>query len=285
MESVRVKKIIVISFILLLSGCSTKFVYKNLDWLVYWYVDDFVALSDEQERVVDVNLAAWLEWHKNDEIPKYIAHLNELSDDIQMQQLSLDKMDYHQQKAAEHWTRLKARIIPDLVEMAPMLSQEQVNSMFKEIEALNEEEAQEREELLAKSIEQRKKRSIKRNIKNLERWFGNINSEQESLVENMYGQYHSNGELWLEYRVRYQAELRSLFNAPDRGDEFKAKLSSLLMYPEEYRSEVLNQRNDENRKTYKEFLFAVDALATDKQRTHLLTEIADFVGDFTDLAK
>lgn len=279
------KKIIVIGLVLLLSGCSTKFVYKNLDWLVYWYVDDFVELSDEQERVVDVKLATWLEWHKNTEIPKYVAHLNELSDDIRMQQISLDKMDYHQQKAAEHWNRLKAKIISDLVEMAPMLSQEQVDSMFNEIDEMNKDEAKEREELLAKSPEQREKRSIKRNIKNLERWLGDINSEQESLIENMYGQYHSNGELWLEYRVRYQAELRSLFNESDRGDEFKAKLKRLLMQPEEYRSELLNQRNDENRNTYKAFLLAVDALATDEQRTHLLSEIADFVEDFSDLAK
>ncbi len=279
------KKIIVIGLVLLLSGCSTKFVYKNLDWLVYWYVDDFVELSDEQERMVDVKLATWLEWHKNTEIPKYIAHLNELSDDIRMQQISLDKMDYHQQKAAEHWTRLKAKIIPDLVEMAPMLTQEQVDSMFKEIGEMNKDEEKERQERIAKSPEQRKKRSIKRNIKNLERWLGDITSEQESLVENMYGQYHSNGELWREYRVRYQAELRSLFNKRDRGDEFKAKLNRLLMQPEEYRSELLNQRNDENRNTYKTFLLAVDALATDEQRTHLLSEIGDFVEDFSDLAK
>ncbi|AEP30091.1 DUF6279 family lipoprotein [Brumicola nitratireducens] len=279
------KKIIVIGLVLLLSGCSTKFVYKNLDWLVYWYVDDFVELSDEQERMVDVKLATWLEWHKNTEIPKYVAHLNELSDDIRLQQISLDKMDYHQQKAAEHWTRLKAKIIPDLVEMAQMLTQEQVDSMFKEIDEMNKDEEKERQELLAKSPEQRQKRSIKRNIKNLERWLGDITSEQESLVENMYGQYHSNGELWLEYRVRYQAELRSLFNKSDRGDEFKAKLNRLLMQPEEYRSELLNQRNDENRNSYKTFLLAVDALATDEQRTHLLSEIADFVEDFSDLAK
>lgn len=279
------KKIIVIGLVLLLSGCSTKFVYKNLDWLVYWYVDDFVELSDEQERMVDVKLATWLEWHKNTEIPKYVAHLNELSDDIRMQQISLDKMDYHQLKAADHWTRLKARIIPDLVEMAPMLTQEQVDSMFKEIDEMNKEEEEERQELLAKSPEQRKKRSIKRNIKNLERWLGDINSEQESLIENMYGEYHSNGELWLEYRVRYQAELRSLFDEADRGEEFKSKLKNLLMQPEEYRGELLNQRNAENRNTYQAFLLAVDTLATEDQRTHLIDEIAEFIEDFSALAK
>lgn len=279
------KKIIIIGLVLLLSGCSTKFVYKNLDWLVYWYVDDFVELNDEQEKLVDIKLASWLDWHKNIEIPKYIAHLNELSGDIRMQQMSLDKMDYHQQKAAEHWVRLKAKIIPDLVEMAPLLSQKQVDSMFKEIDEMNKDEAKEREELLEKSPEQRKKRSIKRNNKNLERWLGDINNEQENLIENMYGEYHSNGELWLEYRVRYQTELRSLFNNPDRGDEFKAKLTQLLMHPEEYRSELLNQRNLENGNKYKVFLLAVDALATDDQRKHLLGEIADFVEDFSDLAK
>jgi len=65
-------------------------------------------------RVVDVKLATWLEWHKRIEIPKYIAHLNQLSDDIRTQQLSLDKIDYHQQKAAQHWARFKAKIFPFL---------------------------------------------------------------------------------------------------------------------------------------------------------------------------
>lgn len=279
------KKIIIIGFVLLLSGCSTKFVYKNLDWLVYWYLDDFIELSSEQESLFDDKLSDWLEWHKTVEIPKYIAHLGELSEDIKMKQISLDQMDYHQQKAAEHWTRLKARIIPDLVEMAPTLSSEQVQSMFEEIDEINKEESKDREEVLSKSPEQRKQKSLKRNKKNLERWLGDITNEQESLIENTYGQYHSNGELWQEYRIRYQAELRSLFNEADRGDRFKAKLQKLLMYPEEFRSALLNQRNVENSKKYKEFLLAVDALATEEQRAHLLSEIAEFMKDFRDMAK
>lgn len=284
-SGVVVKKIIIIGFVLLLSGCSTKFVYKNFDWLVYWYVDDFIELSNEQELLFDEKLVAWLEWHKTVEVPKYIAHLDELSEDIRMKQISLDKMDYHQQKAAEHWTRLKERIIPDLVEMAPTLSSEQVESMFKEIDEINKEEAKEREEFLAKSPEQRTEKSIKRNNKNVERWLGDMTAEQESLIENTHGQYHSNGELWLEYRIRYQAELRSLFNEPDRGDKFKAELQKLLMHPEEYRSTSLNQRNVENSLKYKEFLLNVDALATEQQRMHLLGEIADFMDDFRDMAK
>jgi hypothetical protein len=280
-----VKKIVIVGLVLLLSGCSTKFVYKNVDWLVYWYVDDFVELTNQQEDIFDAKLGIWLEWHKKSELPQYINHLSELSDDIRTQQLSLHKMDYHQQKAADHWARLKAKIIPDLVAMSPMFSQEQVDSMFEEIDKINKEEEDEREDLLAKTPEKRKSESLKRNKKNLERWLGKLDNEQEQLVEKTHGEYHSNGELWLQYRVRYQAELRTLLNDTDRGERFKSKLTNLLMMPEKYRGELLNQRNIENSNNYKKFLFAADSMVTEDQRKHLLNEIAEFVDDLNDLVK
>lgn len=279
------KKIIVLALVLLMTGCSTKFVYKNFDWLVYWYVDDFVQLSAEQEKVFDEKLTQWLVWHKNAELPQYLAHLQELSVDIKSQQISLDRMDYHQEKAASHWVRLKTKIIPDLVEMSLMLSTEQVTSMFDEIAEINKDDAKEAAERLAMPPEKRKKQAIKRNKKNLKRWLGPLNNEQEQLVENMYGEYHSNAELWAEYRVRYQAELRSLFESSDRGPAFQSKLTQMLMEPQMYRSELLNQRNLENGNKYKEFLSVVDALATEKQRNHLVDEIAEFTEDLTDLLK
>lgn len=256
-----------------------------MDWLVYWYVDDFVELTNQQEAIVDAKLETWLEWHKESELPQYIQHLSELSDDIRTQQLSLDKMDYHQQKAADHWMRLKAKIVPDLVAMSPMLSQEQVDSMFKEIDKMNEEEADERAEMLAKTPEKRKRESLKRNKRNVKRWLGQLDSAQEQLVEKTYGEYHSNGELWLQYRVRYQAQLRTLLNGTDKGEGFKTKLTKLLMEPEKYRGELLNQRNIDNSNKYKEFLLAADTLATEAQRKHLLDEIAEFADDLNDLVK
>lgn len=275
----RVKKIIIIGLVLLLSGCSTKFIYKNVDWLVYWYLDDFVELTQQQEDILDLKLATWLDWHKKNEIPKYIAHLDELSTDIATQKISLAKMDYHQHKAAEHWLRLKTRIVPDLVEMAHSLTQEQVSSMFAELDERNQEEAEEREERLDKTLENRRKDTVKKNKKSLKRWIGSLSSEQEQLIENMYGNYHSNGELWWQYRVKYQAELKSLLQTDNRDDEFSFKLRELLMTPEIFRSEELNHRQLDNSNTYKSFLLSVDELATQEQRLHLLSEISEFNED------
>ena len=264
---------------MLLSGCSTKFVYKNFDWLVYWYVDDFVELSNEQEEIVDEKLKQWLIWHKTHELPKYLEHLKQLSSDIQTRQINFDRIDYHQSRASEHWIRLKERVIPDLVEMAPLLTEKQVESMFKELDDINSEDAEEREEHLALSDEERKKKTIRRNKKNLERWLGKLNREQEQLIEDTYDDYHPNGELWSQYKVRYQAELRALFDNSDRSKDFMDKLQSMLMNPEVYRSEGLTQRNLENGIKNKELLVRLDSLSTVKQRKHLLEEIAEFAED------
>jgi uncharacterized protein YeaO (DUF488 family) len=277
------KKLILIFAVLLLSGCSAKFVYNNVEWLAYWYVDDFIELTDEQEVEVDKKLTAWMQWHREQELPKYLAHLNELSSDIASQSISMERMDYHQEKLRGHWERVKIHIIPDLVELSPMLNDEQIESMFAEIDRQNEEEAEERAEHMEKSPEKRKRESIKRNKKNLKRWLGKLSSEQETLIENMHGKYHNNGALWQAYRERYQAELKLHFQSNDRGEAFQNRLQELLLKPEVFRGEELNRRNDENAATYKSFLQAVDALATEKQRNHLVDEITEFGEDITDL--
>ncbi|MBF7072718.1 hypothetical protein ISG33_04805 [Glaciecola sp. MH2013] len=277
------KKFIVLLTILALSGCSAKFAYNNIDWLAYWYIDDYIELTDEQEEAVDKKLLSWIAWHRNNELPQYYQHLAELSKDIQSKSMSVERMEYHQEKAADHWYRLRERIVPDLVELSPMLTRQQVVAMFEEIDEQNQEEKEERREREARSDDKKKRDSIKRNKKNLTRWLGRLTSEQENLIENMYGEYHRNGELWQQYRESYQGELKALLLQEKRDDAFKTRLSELLLNPEAFRSDELNQKNKENSDTYKNFLLSVDALATEKQREHLIDEIAEFSDDIKEL--
>ena len=69
------KKGLLIAIIIFLGGCSTKFTYNNLDWLIHWYIDDYVSLSDNQEALFDKYFADWQSWHRSQELGKYIEHL------------------------------------------------------------------------------------------------------------------------------------------------------------------------------------------------------------------
>lgn len=277
------KKIIILCLVLFISGCSTKFVYKNIDWLAYWYLDDYIELNNEQKEVFDVKLNEWLAWHKQNELPKYIDHIAELSTDVFDQQLSLERIQYHQDKAQAHWKRLRARVVPDAVEMSPMLTDEQVTYLFAALEKRNlerEEEIQERNEQIP---EKRAKKRLKNSLKDAQTWLGKLTEEQERLIENTLPQFYSNSPLWLEYTRAYQNELRLLFAKSDRGTSFKMALQDLLLNPEQFRSEELVDRNKSNAELYKNMLLTMMVLSTEKQRTHFVEEVAEYKEDFVDL--
>jgi hypothetical protein len=270
-------------FLLSLSGCTAKLAYKNLDWIAYWYISDYIDFTDSQEKKFDQELATWLGWHKKEELPLYINHLNELSNDISDQKLSFDRLTYHQQKFLAHWLRLKTKIVPGLVSIAPLLSKSQIAKLFEKIDQQNQELSEEQAKLLKKSVQQQKNISIKKRSKSLKRWLGKITDEQEKLIDNNYGQYHANYELWLAYRVRYQIAVSALFDQPDRGEKFQSALSELLMHPEVFKGKVLTQRNDENAFKFKTFLLSLEATFSDKQRQYMVEEIGDFSEDITDI--
>ena len=273
------RKLLIITVILIVSGCTYKFAYRNLDWLAYCYIDDFILLTAEQKSIVDQKLAHWLAWHKQEELPRYLANLNELTTDISTQQLSIDKLTYHQEAITQHWVRMKAKLVPDLVLMAPLLDSQQVAYLFEKLDKKNAKEREEIDESLALSPKQQRDIAIKKYNENLTRWLGKLTPEQETLAVDMYSQLRPNDVLWLEYRKRYQAELKKIFEQPDRGDAFSKNLFQLLIEPDVFRGEKLNKINAENSVNFKTFLLKINTIATEKQREKLIKEINKFARD------
>jgi len=60
------KKLWLVLGFLVLTGCSSKLAYNNLDWLIYWYMDDYVELNDSQEAIFDIKLEGWIDWHREE---------------------------------------------------------------------------------------------------------------------------------------------------------------------------------------------------------------------------
>jgi hypothetical protein len=275
----KVKNFLIIFLVIIVSGCSSRFVYKNLDWLAHWYIDDYILLTAEQKAVVDTKLTTWLEWHQQEELPKYLISLNNLTTDINSQQLSVEKLTVHEEAIRQHWARMKSKVVPDIVELAPLLDKQQISYLFEKLDKRNVEEGEEIDANLALSPKQQQVDAIEKYKKSFTRWLGELTSEQETLAITMHNKLQDNDALWLEYRIRYQAELKKLFEKPERDEGFSESLFQLLIEPEVFRSNKLNQVNAENSAHFKNILLEINATTTQQQRQKLSQEIKKFAQD------
>lgn len=270
--------------VLALSGCSSKFAYNNADWLVHWYIDDYIEFTDAQEDAFDERMAVWLEWHRSNELTQYATHIDEIKQRVMTSQLTADEIVAEFADGRSHWVRLRTELSPELAEMAPMLTDDQVIYFFAQLEKENaEEEEERREELEDETEEERLEDRVKRVTKQVEEFIGKTTPQQRQLINDFAPQFQSTYDYWLTYRRETQQVARQLFATRDNNPKFVEQLKDLMTNPDVYRSPEHVRIGDENSLLYATMLSELQASLTDKQKRKLNKELDDIIEDIEDL--
>ncbi|MDF2177676.1 DUF6279 family lipoprotein [Aliiglaciecola sp. CAU 1673] len=268
------------ALLLMTSACSSTFVYNNLDWLVHWYLDDYVDLDRTQKEHFDINLEKWLAWHRSEELARYHAHLESLKNALQAG--SMDETQWLEQfeLARDHWERLLRKLGPDLAVLITELDDKQVEEMFEELEEENRKE----EKKWQKRVEQER---LQRRIDNLEedvsRWIGRLTDQQKALIAEFSPQFHENFPLWMEYRRTWQSQVKALLVADSDLASRQASLEALLTEPRQVRTENYQQKSRQNGELYARLIASLQKSLSDKQRKKLIDELQSLQDDLEDL--
>lgn len=279
------KKIIMLVCVLLLSGCSTTFAYNNINWLIYWYLDDYVELNNQQEDMFDDMLSNWMSWHKQNELPQYQAQLDDIINDIQNKNITEQSIKAHRERARDHWVRARAHVAPDIVKLGATLSQDQLIYLFANLEKENVDDEEEMAERNRLKPQERVDKWIKRNQKGIRQWMGALSDEQEQFIGTFYGRFESTGPHWVAYKREYQQHLREVFALPLRDEAFEQKLYELIVDPEKFRTPSFEAAMEVNTQASTEYMMGLMAMASDKQSKNLVDELDDLRKDVLSLQK
>lgn len=271
------RSIWVLVLIVCLTSCSSKLAYDNLDWWVYWYLDDYIDLKDEQEDKFDAYLQTWLSWHKESELTRYKAHLEDIKKQIQSGSLDSGSVYNNLELARAHWERVRDEISPKLAEIAKTLDDEQVVSLFAALEKDNKEEDEERQDALEKSDKERVKERVERIEDTITERIGKLSSEQKQIVGTYATQFISTGEEWLSYRRNIQNAARKLFVTRKYNDNFEAELIALMQNPDSYKSDIYIQSSDHNMTVSATLIAELFTTLSDKQRETLIENIDELI--------
>jgi hypothetical protein len=269
--------------LLLVSACGPRWYYHHLDWMIPWYVDDYLSLDSGQRSALETRLARQLNWHCRTQLPEYAAFLRSVRKKFENPDQTVTREQFAQylETLKQYWKDLMAQIGPDMADILITASDEQIDELFRNIEEDNLERQRTYVDPPEQDILQNR---TDRMVDRLERWIGDLTDAQYTAVQQWSQNIGATTDQWIANRRRLQQAFRQLIATRTIDSAFKEKFTTLLVSPEVVRTAAYQARLDRNIAFMLDLLTDIEKTLTDPQRSHLLAYLESLAEDFDVLA-
>ena len=275
--------IAIILVALVLTGCGTRLVYPNLDWLIPWYLDNYMALDSRQKSDVKKVVSRHLNWHCGTQLDIYAKFLHEFSREVgdANHPITFSSMNQRWDELQGFWKKLMTKISPDVADLLLNLSDSQIDAMFTRLEKRNRELAAKHVDIDRDLIESKRRKYM---LKNTKRWISQLTPEQKQLVTEWSRLWKPTEVDWMTHRRDIQNEYRKLLSRRNEESYFRDRIFDLLVNRERYRSAAYQQKIEFNTHLTIGLMLDIDRQLSNAQRKHLQKKLASLARDFEHLS-
>ena len=263
--------------VVILGACSsTTFVYNRLDIILPWYLDDYVDLSREQNKMLDGLLQPFLRWHRREELPQYVLILQDIEQSLnhEVTQEAIEKTFSEIERA---WLRLEDRSLGWMLELGGELSDEQIAEFLA---VLQEEQEEYEEKYLPRSEEEYQEESYANFVDGLEDYLGRLSKDQKTSLQQSASKLVRMDGLWLEERANWLANLNRLLQ---REPGWQQELRQLKAEREENYSNQYNEMYAHNLVVIQSAIAMAINNRSKKQDKRLRNKLKNLREDFEEL--
>ncbi len=275
------KRLFPLFFAFSLFGCTTKFLYSNLDWFVLEYLDDYVSLNHEQEDILEISLKNLSDWHRINEIPAYLEHLNELE---LMAPKTVDAayISIQTEKFQKHAERIISKASPNLYALANQLNPEQIDELLENIAKKHEEYREKYENMDEPEIREAYQ---ERREDNLTKWLGKLSKEQKSIINSWSEDMMITNFELIKHSEKMLTEMQSLFSRRDEIRYFQSTFIRMIEDPNSFYTDSLKEKFNHNSRLANERIANVINAMDKKQIEYYKEKIRDWKKIAQDLSK
>jgi len=257
-----------LGFIFFIAGCSTtKLFYGYGDSIVSWQLDSYFELTYEQEDWVEKQMQQHLEWHRNEELPKYKNFLidvqNKAKDGLTMSEL--DEGFYRFESKID---RIFERLIPDAALFLTKISPEQINNLEQEL-------AEENNEMKKKLINRHELLEERQEDfwEQMEDWFGDFSISQRDQITEIQTKWFTEtpdpSAERLERRLKSQTQFLFLLRSSPEKKQVEKWFRNWTLSWQGSTDPARKVRILRNKKR----ILQIDNILTDEHRLHAVQEL------------
>lgn len=264
-----------------LAGCTIKFFYQQLDWLVPWYIDKQLDLNAAQEKRLRAQVTQQLTWHRSTQVPLYINTLKSWQT-FSAGPFSRQEFDRLSTETQRHFSQLSAHVLPDFKELMFTLDARQRKALYAVIEKSNKEYEK---KYLGPGVKLDKVR-LEETQEAVDFWLGSISKEQDKRIQRLLSDYKSTEPESMINRRNWLTQFRRILESDASSAQIKSRqMDALFFSPQDHWSQDYKNRFDANAELSVVMVEQVLSLVSSKQREHLIKRFKGWELEFRDIQR
>ncbi len=274
------KYLLPILLIFLFTGCTVRLIYNHLDWIIPWYLSDYIDLNNDQDNLLDKKLFAQLKWHRVTQLTSYSKFLRQLKSNLN-NGLKYEDLDRCHNQMRKFWQDLITHASPDIAKILSTASDEQIEEFLENLKKRNEKYRERYIDLTEEKLRQKKVARINRF---LDFCMGDVNKEQEKIVDQWSKKLKNISVVRFDFIKKSQKRLGKILESRKDEGAFTKDLREFLCFRRKSWPPDLRDIAAHNRDlTKRTFIEIVNHMSSD-QREHLNEQIDDLAEVFDELA-
>ncbi|BDW10972.1 hypothetical protein PSHI8_10540 [Polynucleobacter sp. SHI8] len=185
----------------LLSSCSSiQLAYNQIDFLLKWWIDDYVDLTAEQSQIYDQAIPLVVKKHRQEELPKALQFIRQLKAKVE-QPLQIDD-GINIVKDIKSFSRTSINLLQDdAVNLALSLQAKQFTYMENAFAKSNKKF---QNDFLKGTTEDRLEKRVEKIIERTESFSGNLTKSQKTQIKEIAREYLLDMEMVYQTRLYKQ---------------------------------------------------------------------------------
>lgn len=266
------KNILFLGLLFFIAGCSSaKLFYSYGDSIASWQLDSYFDLTNEQEEWVEERMRLHLEWHHNEELPRYRRFLLDIQKSAK-DGLTMSELDEGFYRFGTKVDRIFERLIPDAVLFLSEISPEQINNLELVMDEENEE-MMKRMENQQELIQERHENFWEQ----MEDWFGEFSISQREQITELQTKWFTESPdpspERMERRRKSQLQFLALLRSVPEKKELEKWFRQWSLSWEGETNPARKTKIIQNKKR----ILLIDAILSPEQQLHAVRELDDWV--------
>ncbi|MGP1716077.1 MAG: DUF6279 family lipoprotein [Methylophilus sp.] len=278
-----IKNIFILALAFSTLSCSlVKTAYNNAPALIAWRLNDYFNFSEAQKAKLKPALQELHAWHRKTELPRYVALLNEINNDLS-HEVNAQTACQRIESIKSNVQAIQTKFIPVIVDVADTLSDKQLQHFQQKLEKRNEEW---KEEWWQETVEEQQEVRLEKSKDYAEKIYGDLNEKQITILKQSIAHHSDPAIIYAEILRRDEDALNILkaLRNPAASIEEKTQLVRAGFERMQHSPNLAYQAHiDKITQQTCETIANLHASTNAKQRLHAQQWIEDYKTQFTTL--